>query len=178
MELLQGCSTLRSTHSSDSGLLRRSPWITESWIWKPPPLEPRMVRQEGCRIGRHEAARPGGGSWIRAERSHSRQGCRPRVQQPDGDCLAYYLVNLPKRYSRSSTQNRLITQSGRENPPPSFCTLSSRNGSYRLACLRAHTPPMRNLLIVVPRNLLEQRKLSAAADLADSEDTPETHLSG
>jgi hypothetical protein len=25
-----------------------APWITESWIWRPPPLEARMVRQEGC----------------------------------------------------------------------------------------------------------------------------------
>jgi hypothetical protein len=25
-------------------------WATESWIWRPPPLEPRMVRQEGCHV--------------------------------------------------------------------------------------------------------------------------------
>jgi hypothetical protein len=25
-----------------------TPWTTESWIWRPPPLEPRIVRQEGC----------------------------------------------------------------------------------------------------------------------------------
>lgn len=24
-----------------------TPWTTESWIWRPPPLEPRIVRQEG-----------------------------------------------------------------------------------------------------------------------------------
>lgn len=23
-------------------------WTTEPWIWRPPPLEPRIVRQEGC----------------------------------------------------------------------------------------------------------------------------------
>lgn len=23
-------------------------WTAQSWIWRPPPLEPRMVRQEGC----------------------------------------------------------------------------------------------------------------------------------
>lgn len=23
-------------------------WTTESWVWRPPPFEPRMVRQEGC----------------------------------------------------------------------------------------------------------------------------------
>jgi hypothetical protein len=23
-------------------------WATESWIWRPPPFEPRIVRQEGC----------------------------------------------------------------------------------------------------------------------------------
>jgi len=23
-------------------------WTTESWIWRPPPFEPRIVRQEGC----------------------------------------------------------------------------------------------------------------------------------
>jgi hypothetical protein len=27
---------------------RTPTWSTESWIWKPPPLEPRIVRQEGC----------------------------------------------------------------------------------------------------------------------------------
>lgn len=25
-----------------------SDWTTRSWIWQPPPLEPRMTRQEGC----------------------------------------------------------------------------------------------------------------------------------
>jgi len=25
-----------------------SPWTTESWVWRPPPLEARMVRQEAC----------------------------------------------------------------------------------------------------------------------------------
>lgn len=25
-----------------------TPWTTESWVWRPPPLEPRIVRQEGC----------------------------------------------------------------------------------------------------------------------------------
>lgn len=25
-----------------------SQWARESWIWQPPPLEPRMVRQQGC----------------------------------------------------------------------------------------------------------------------------------
>jgi hypothetical protein len=25
-----------------------TPWATQSWIWIPPPLEPRMVRQDGC----------------------------------------------------------------------------------------------------------------------------------
>jgi hypothetical protein len=25
-----------------------SPWSTRSWIWRPPPLERRMVRQQGC----------------------------------------------------------------------------------------------------------------------------------
>lgn len=24
------------------------PWLTRSWVWVPPPLEPRIVRQEGC----------------------------------------------------------------------------------------------------------------------------------
>jgi hypothetical protein len=24
------------------------PWATRSWIWRPPPLEPRIVRQDGC----------------------------------------------------------------------------------------------------------------------------------
>lgn len=24
------------------------PWSTRPWIWKPPPLEPRIVRQDGC----------------------------------------------------------------------------------------------------------------------------------
>ena len=23
-------------------------WTTQSWIWRPPPIEPRIVRQEGC----------------------------------------------------------------------------------------------------------------------------------
>ncbi len=23
-------------------------WTTQSWVWRPPPLEPRIVRQEGC----------------------------------------------------------------------------------------------------------------------------------
>jgi hypothetical protein len=25
-----------------------SPWSTESWVWRPPPLEERIVRQQGC----------------------------------------------------------------------------------------------------------------------------------
>jgi FRG domain len=25
-----------------------SPWVTRPWIWKPPPFEPRIVRQDGC----------------------------------------------------------------------------------------------------------------------------------
>lgn len=25
-----------------------APWATRPWIWKPPPLEPRIVRQDGC----------------------------------------------------------------------------------------------------------------------------------
>lgn len=25
-----------------------APWATKPWIWKPPPLEPRIVRQDGC----------------------------------------------------------------------------------------------------------------------------------
>lgn len=32
------------TEPSTSG----SPWCTQPWIWRPPPLEPRIVRQEGC----------------------------------------------------------------------------------------------------------------------------------
>jgi hypothetical protein len=24
------------------------PWMTECWVWRPPPIEPRIVRQEGC----------------------------------------------------------------------------------------------------------------------------------
>jgi FRG domain len=39
--------------SADPWWLRIEPrsdteWTTQSWIWRPPPLEPRIVRQEGC----------------------------------------------------------------------------------------------------------------------------------
>lgn len=27
---------------------KQGTWTTESWIWRPPPFEPRIVRQEGC----------------------------------------------------------------------------------------------------------------------------------
>jgi len=33
---------------SEAAWAANSPWCTQSYIWKPPPMEPRIVRQEGC----------------------------------------------------------------------------------------------------------------------------------
>jgi hypothetical protein len=46
-------------------------WTTESWVWRPPPLEARMVRQEGCFLmggvpstqPPRNMRRPGLGGW-------------------------------------------------------------------------------------------------------------------
>jgi hypothetical protein len=46
-------------------------WTTQSWIWRPPPIEPRIVRQEGCfligGIPSTNPARKAGGDLIHAD---------------------------------------------------------------------------------------------------------------
>jgi len=56
-------------------------WATESWIWRPPPLEPRIVRQEGCFLmGGVPSTQParqvregGDGAWRLLHASEVRQ---------------------------------------------------------------------------------------------------------
>lgn len=46
-------------------------WTTQSWIWRPPPIEPRIVRQEGCfligGIPSTNPARKAGGDLLHAD---------------------------------------------------------------------------------------------------------------
>ena len=57
-------------------------WATESWIWRPPPFEPRIVRQEGCFLmggipstqPRRNVRENGTGEW-RSLRAHEVREC-------------------------------------------------------------------------------------------------------
>jgi hypothetical protein len=67
-----------------------APWSTQTFIWEPPPLEPRIVRQEGCflmggmpsTIPRRNVRLPGGG-W------------RPLTAAEVRDCMSvpFVLIN-------------------------------------------------------------------------------------
>ena len=42
-----------------------APWCTGSWVWQPPPFEPRMVRQEGCFLmGGVPSTNPARAVWL------------------------------------------------------------------------------------------------------------------
>jgi FRG domain len=58
------------------------PWTTESWIWRPPPLEARIVTQQGCFLmGGMPSTRP-------ARNVRAQDGWRPLRQDETLQCMS------------------------------------------------------------------------------------------
>lgn len=85
-------------------------WTTESWAWRPPPIEPRIVRQEGCflmgGVPSTQPARPlhfsgGGHRLLRADEVRECMSIPFRLITYDRAIAAYENRAVPGRAPRA-----------------------------------------------------------------------------